>query len=98
MVLIAAGEFLMGTDNPGIPPDGEGPQRRVHLDPFYMDIHEVSNSQFQDFINSTGFITEVCFMSNLYPSRLILSRLNVVYKRDFVQAVAGSGWSAVLNG
>ena len=46
MVLIPGGETLMGTDEPGIPPDGEGPQRPVVLDPFLMDTQEVSNLQF----------------------------------------------------
>ncbi|XP_061114600.1 formylglycine-generating enzyme isoform X2 [Conger conger] len=59
MVLIPAGEFLMGTDNPEIPQDGEGPQRRVHLEQFYMDIHEVSNQEFQKFVNATSYVTEV---------------------------------------
>ena len=49
----------MGTDNPGIPPDGEGPQRSVNLETFYMDIHEVTNHQFKSFINATGYVTEV---------------------------------------
>lgn len=59
MVLISGGEFLMGTDDPGIPADGEGPQRLVHVDSFYMDIQEVTNQQFQSFVNATGYITEV---------------------------------------
>lgn len=59
MVLISGGEFLMGTDNPGIPVDGEGPQRLVYVDSFYMDIHEVTNKQFQSFVSTTGYITEV---------------------------------------
>lgn len=59
MLLISGGEFLMGTDNPGIPADGEGPQRLVYVDSFHMDIHEVTNKQFQSFVNATGYITEV---------------------------------------
>jgi len=59
MVWISEGEFLMGTDNPGIPADGEGPQRLVHVDSFYMDILEVTNQQFQSFVSATGYITEV---------------------------------------
>jgi len=50
---------MMGTDDPGIPQDGEGPQRRVRLDPFYIEEHEVTNKQFQHFTNQTGYITEV---------------------------------------
>lgn len=59
MVQISGGEFLMGTDNPGIPADGEGPQRRVHVDSFYMDIQEVTNRQFQSFVSAARYVTEV---------------------------------------
>lgn len=55
----------MGTDDPGIPPDGEGPQRRIWLDPFYIEEHEVTNLQFQSFINNTHHVTEVPDNSNL---------------------------------
>uniref|UniRef100_A0A8C1X403 Sulfatase modifying factor 1 n=1 Tax=Cyprinus carpio TaxID=7962 RepID=A0A8C1X403_CYPCA len=59
LVLLQGGWFMMGTDDPGIPQDGEGPQRRVRLDPFYIEEHEVTNQQFQHFTNQTGYITEV---------------------------------------
>ena len=59
MVQIYGGEFLMGTDNPGIPADGEGPPRLVHVDSFYMDIQEVTNRQFQSFVHATAYVTEV---------------------------------------
>lgn len=49
----------MGTREPEIQQDGEGPARRVHVDSFYMDQFEVSNEDFQRFVNSTGYITEV---------------------------------------
>ncbi|KAI2663703.1 Formylglycine-generating enzyme [Labeo rohita] len=58
LVLLQGGWFMMGTDDPGIPQDGEGPQRKVRLDPFYIEEHEVTNQQFQHFINQTGYITE----------------------------------------
>lgn len=66
MVLIPGGEFLMGTDKPSIPADGEGPQRLVHVDSFYMDIHEVTNQQFQTFVTDTGYVTEVSLNRSPY--------------------------------
>lgn len=59
MVAIPGGVFTMGTHEPEIQQDGEGPARRVHLDSFYMDQYEVSNLEFERFVNSTGYITEV---------------------------------------
>ncbi|KAM7335294.1 hypothetical protein ACRRTK_005771 [Alexandromys fortis] len=58
MVPIPAGVFTMGTDDPQIRQDGEAPARRVTVDAFYMDAYEVSNADFEKFVNSTGYLTE----------------------------------------
>ncbi|OBS76247.1 hypothetical protein A6R68_17301 [Neotoma lepida] len=58
MVPIPAGVFTMGTDDPQIKQDGEAPARRVIIDAFYMDAYEVSNADFEKFVNSTGYLTE----------------------------------------
>lgn len=56
MVLIPAGEFLMGS------PDGEGdkdehPRHRVALSAFYLDKYEVTNRLFQQFVQQTSYRT-----------------------------------------
>lgn len=56
VVLVPAGKFMMGS------PDGEGamdehPQHLVELDAFYMDKHEVTNQQFQKFVETTEYRT-----------------------------------------
>lgn len=56
MVLIPGGTFQMGGDNEQADPD-ELPKHTVQLSPFYMDITEVTNQQFQAFVNATGYIT-----------------------------------------
>ncbi|WP_246050008.1 formylglycine-generating enzyme family protein [Aquibacillus sediminis] len=59
MVYIPGGEFLMGTDYKyAFPDDGEGPIRKVYVDPFYMDPCNVTNKQFQAFVEDTGYKTE----------------------------------------
>uniref|UniRef100_A0A669PHU6 Sulfatase modifying factor 1 n=1 Tax=Phasianus colchicus TaxID=9054 RepID=A0A669PHU6_PHACC len=58
MVAIPGGVFTMGTDEPEIQQDGEWPARRVHVNSFYMDQYEVSNQEFERFVNSTGYFTE----------------------------------------
>lgn len=56
MALIPAGEFLMGTPIP----EGQGgefdeyPQHSVYLDAFYIDKYEVTNAQYQKFMETTG--------------------------------------------
>ena len=57
MVLIPAGEFLMGS------PEGEGafdehPQHKIYLDAYYIDKYEVTNAQFKEFVEATGYITD----------------------------------------
>jgi len=61
MVNIPAGTFMMGTDNPVFIADGEGPARKVTLDEFYLDKYEVSNAEFEIFVKSKGYKTEVCY-------------------------------------
>jgi formylglycine-generating enzyme required for sulfatase activity len=54
VVLIPAGEFLMGAED-GSP--AEQPVHKVHLDAFYIDAHLVTNAQFAAFVNATGYRT-----------------------------------------
>lgn len=59
MVPIPGGKFTMGTDKPVFQADGEGPARKVKVDAFYLDKYEVSNAEFELFVNQTGYKTEV---------------------------------------
>jgi len=56
MVWIPPGEFLMGSDSHGAPRN-ETPAHRVRLDGFFMDAHEVTNEQFREFVEATGYVT-----------------------------------------
>ena len=52
MVLVSKGEFTMGSN------DGdkdESPMHQVYLDAFYIDKYEVTNKQFQEFIDAGGY-------------------------------------------
>ena len=64
MVWIPGGEFSMGSDHrseslcglPGITNDAV-PIHRVYVDGFWMDQTEVTNAQFREFVEATGYIT-----------------------------------------
>lgn len=56
MVLIPGGSFEMGADNEQASED-EYPKHKVTVDPFYMDVSEVTNAQFQKFVDATGYVT-----------------------------------------
>lgn len=59
MILIPAGEFLMGTDGSyGFANDGEGPAHSVKLAPFHIDETTVTNEQFNTFVNATSYKTD----------------------------------------
>ena len=56
MILIPSGGFMMGSTDPHTFPD-EYPQHKVTISSFLMDKYEVTNRQFNDFVNSTGYVT-----------------------------------------
>ncbi|WP_373895470.1 formylglycine-generating enzyme family protein [Virgibacillus sp. CBA3643] len=59
MVYLSGGDFLMGAeDEDGFPTDKEGPVRKVHVKPFYIDRTTVSNREFKQFIDETNYITD----------------------------------------
>lgn len=56
MVWIPAGEFAMG-DSRGDGFEWERPVHRVRVDGFYVDKCEVTNAQFQAFVDATHYVT-----------------------------------------
>lgn len=56
MLYIPAGEFLMGSEAADAD-DEEGPEHNVFLDSFWIYTFEVTNSQFSEFVEATGYIT-----------------------------------------
>jgi len=66
MVLIPAGSFVMGREvregwSPMAAPemfDDELPPHEVYVDAFYIDRYEVTNRQFKEFVDATGYLTD----------------------------------------
>jgi len=56
MVLIAAGDFLMGSPK-SEGSDDEHPQHSIYLDAYYIYKYEVTNEQFAHFVRETGYNT-----------------------------------------
>ncbi|MEZ4692107.1 MAG: formylglycine-generating enzyme family protein [Ignavibacteria bacterium] len=56
MVWVPGGEFIMGTDEEDayFP---EKPAHKVKVNGFWMDATEVTNAQFKEFVDATGYIT-----------------------------------------
>lgn len=66
MVKIEGGTFDMGGDIPdgfddmpetALPQPDELPKHPVQISSFWMDKHEVTNRQFAEFVNATGYVT-----------------------------------------
>jgi len=67
MVLVPAGEFIMGTDKidhekthlkiGAVKPLflDQHPSRKIHLDSYYIDKYEVTNEEYKKFIDSSGY-------------------------------------------
>ncbi len=68
MVLIPSGSFLMGSNASDF--NDAQPVHQVFINSFYMDKHEVSNLQFQKFVNATGYKTsaEIPLNPKNYPT------------------------------
>ncbi len=56
MVYIPGGQYEMGAEGKLTRPD-EYPIHPVKVDGFWMDEHEVTNAQFREFVEATGYIT-----------------------------------------
>ena len=56
MVYLEGGTFMMGADNNQASKD-EYPKHKVTLSGFWMDETEVTNAQFAQFVNETGYVT-----------------------------------------
>jgi formylglycine-generating enzyme required for sulfatase activity len=64
MILIPAGEFIMGTD---IRLSDEGPQHKVTLPAFYIDKYEVTNLQYKKFNDETHRRSPRHFRNRTFP-------------------------------
>ncbi len=64
MVLIPAGEFIMGSDSRL---SDEGPEHRVSLGDYYIDKYEVTNLQYRAFIEASGRRSPGHFRNRSYP-------------------------------
>lgn len=99
MVTLPGGDFFMGTeDKEGFPKDGEGPIRKVRLKPFAIDRYSVTNRQFKEFVDETGYVTEAekfgwSFVFHLLPSKAVKKRVkNVVHGVPWWLVVEGANW------
>jgi len=56
MAWIPPGQFVMGTDAPDVPAN-ERPAHLVAVNGFWLDVHDVTNAQYREFADATGYVT-----------------------------------------
>lgn len=94
MAKIPAGPFSMGTNNAlAYPADREGPKRTIELDAFWIDKCAVTNQNFAEFVESTGYTTEAEILGWSFVPKNLISELD----NDFLigQSVSTPWWVAV---
>ena len=96
MVSIPGGDFVMGTDNPKLPMDGEQPARPVQVSPFKLDRYEASNADFLAFVeaNPTYVPEAEAFGWSFVFHTLVAPEV----METLTQAVAGAEWWVAVPG
>jgi formylglycine-generating enzyme required for sulfatase activity len=97
MQKLDGGRFLMGTDSPdAFAKDGEGPVRPVVVDPFFIDVYPVTNAQFAEFTQATGYRSE---SENLGWAFVFQGHIPAERYQELVKAtVPGANWWCRVNG
>ncbi|AYD04733.1 SUMF1/EgtB/PvdO family nonheme iron enzyme [Neorhizobium sp. NCHU2750] len=57
-IAVKGGESFVGTDDPVISGDGEGPARKILLQDFHLEVETVTVHRFAEFVEATGHVTE----------------------------------------
>lgn len=58
VIAVKGGETFVGTNDPVIAVDGEGPERRVTVNDFFLEAETVTVARFAEFVEATGYVTE----------------------------------------
>ncbi|WP_081416856.1 formylglycine-generating enzyme family protein [Arthrobacter castelli] len=88
-VLIPAGTFEMGDSfSEGYPSDGEQPVHPVFLDSFRIDVTAVTNAQFAEFTETTGYRTE----SEIFGSSAVFYLAVRAHPSDILGPAQGAPW------
>ena len=98
MIAVKGGESFFGTNDPVHVVDGEGPELKVVVKDFYLEIETVTNARFAEFVASTGYVTEAetfgcaAVFSGLLTDKALAAQ-NVAHTPWWVR-VHGAIWSA----
>jgi len=100
MSLIPSGTFMMGSNRPASSAALK-PMHSVLVDAFYLDIHPVTNKQFEVFVNETGYLTTAEQLQkitsipvlNTWKSLILGREYHPVVNVNFYDALAYAEWA-----
>ncbi|MGZ0655174.1 formylglycine-generating enzyme family protein [Coraliomargarita sp. W4R53] len=101
MIRVEGGQFRIGYEGPEAwTSDGEGPVREITLDSYWLDQTAVTNAQFAEFVEATGYVTEsekfgwaYVFIGQLSNSKQRkLRESNTVKGLQWWYAIDGAQW------
>src|ERR671933_1578366 len=96
MIRLPGGTFLMGTDDgQAFREDGEGPVRKVTLDPFFISPYATTNAEFSTFVEETGYKTEA---ERFGWSFVFYRFLSAKAKKKVIGAVDSAPWWRAVGG
>ncbi|SDZ65735.1 Formylglycine-generating enzyme, required for sulfatase activity, contains SUMF1/FGE domain [Evansella caseinilytica] len=96
LIPLQGGKFYMGAeDKESFLADGEGPVRKVTVHPFAIDKYAVTNQQFREFTEATGYITEAEIFGWSFVFHLFVSE---AVKKTVKNVVQGTPWWLVVEG
>lgn len=100
---VPAGEYIIGSNDPSLPLDEE-PQFSIFIDGFYLQQFEVTNQQYAEFLNQSGFSFDIAALyiglrgSSVRPSELAYTgnrfRASFGYEKHPVATVSYRGAKA----
>lgn len=96
MSLIPGGKYFVGTNNQVFELDKEGPEREVEVKQFYLDKYAVSNADFKEFTDTTGYKTEAEGFGDSFVFKNLLSE--EVQEKYIDYRVAQAPWWYKING
>jgi len=95
MVYLPGGDFLKGTeDKEGFKDDKEGPVQLTSVKPFYIDKAVVSNEEFKEFVEETGYVTDAEKYGWSFVFYKFLSKIQM---KASIQLQPAPWWFAVKN-
>ncbi|MBP1844138.1 formylglycine-generating enzyme required for sulfatase activity [Rhizobium petrolearium] len=97
VVAVKGGESFVGTCEPILTVDGEGPERKVTVTDFFLEAETVTVSRFAEFVATTGYVTEAekfgcaaVFVGLLEDKKLIAEN---VARTPWWARVDGAAWN-----